>query len=57
MGGPAPTQPYNDHPNIKVHGLKSRLGSFSPLATQQTGRPLFKSARIRQILAQGFDVI
>jgi glycosyltransferase involved in cell wall biosynthesis len=57
MGGPAPTQPYHDHPNIKVHGLKSRLGSLSPLATQQTGRPLFKSARIRQILAQGFDVI
>ena len=50
MGGPAPTQPDQDHPNIKVHGLKSRLGSFSPLATQQTRRPLFKSGRIRRYL-------
>jgi glycosyltransferase involved in cell wall biosynthesis len=57
MGRPAPAQCYGDHPNVKVHGLKSRLGSFSPLATQQTGRPLFKSTRIRQILAKGFDVI
>ena len=57
MGRPAPAQCYSDHPNVKVHGLKSRFGSFSPLATQQTGRPLFKSARIRKILAKGFDVI
>ena len=57
MGRPAPAQCYSDHPNVKVHGLKSRLGSFSPLATQQTGRPLFKSTRIRQILAKGFDII
>ena len=57
MGRPAPTQCYSDHPNVKVHALKSRLGSFSPLATQQTGRPLFKSKRIRKILAKGFDVI
>jgi glycosyltransferase involved in cell wall biosynthesis len=56
-GRPVPTQPYRDHPNVKVHGLKSRLGSFSPLATQQTGSPFFKSSRIRQILAKGFDVI
>jgi glycosyltransferase involved in cell wall biosynthesis len=57
MGRPAPTQPYDDHSNIRVHGLESRLGAFSPLATQQTGRPLFKVTRIRQILAKGFDVI
>jgi glycosyltransferase involved in cell wall biosynthesis len=57
MGYPAPAQSYSDHPNIKVHGLKSRVGPFSPLATQQTGRPLFKSMRIRQILGKGFDVI
>ena len=46
-----------DHPNIKVHGLKSGVGFVSPLATQQTGRPLFKASRIRRILQKGFDVI
>ncbi len=46
-----------DHPNITVHSLKSPFGFLSPLATQQTGRPLFKSARILEILESGFDVI
>ena len=57
MRRPEPTQHYSDHPNVNVHGLKSRLGSFSPLATQQVGSPLLKAARIRKILAKGFDVI
>ena len=48
---------FNDHPNVTVHGLKSWAGFFSPLATQQIGAPLFKSSRIKQILAKGFDVI
>jgi len=52
-----PLSSYNDHPNIRVHGLKSWVGFLSPLATQQTGFPLFKSGRIRQILETGFDVI
>jgi glycosyltransferase involved in cell wall biosynthesis len=43
--------------NVTVHGLKSPVGFLSPLATQQTGVPLFKAAQIRQILAKGFDVI
>jgi len=46
-----------DHPNVTVHRLKSPFGFLSPLGTQQTGRPLFKSNRIRQILNKGFDVI
>ena len=46
-----------NHPNITVHGIKSRFGFLSPLATQQTGYPLFKSSRIRQILEKNFDVI
>lgn len=50
-------KPLDDHPNITVHSLKSPFGRLSPLATQQTGRPLFKSARLRQILEKGFDVI
>lgn len=52
-----PEAGYNDHPNITVHGLRSRFGPLSPLTTQQTGFPVFKSIRIRQILEKGFDVI
>ena len=52
-----PTRGYDDHPNVTVHGLESRFGILSPMATQQTGRPYFKSAAIRRILDRGFDVI
>ncbi|MBN2060684.1 MAG: glycosyltransferase family 4 protein [Deltaproteobacteria bacterium] len=52
-----PENGYNDHPNVTVHGLRSPYGFLSPLATQQTGFPLFKSRKIRQILDKGFDVI
>jgi glycosyltransferase involved in cell wall biosynthesis len=52
-----PTETYNDHPNVNVHGLKSPWGFLSPLATHQTGFPFFKSVRIRKILEKGFDVI
>lgn len=45
------------HPNIIVHCLESDWGGFSPLATQQTGYPLFKANAIAKILARGFDVI
>ena len=52
-----PVGSYEDHPNVTVHGLHSPVGFLSPLATHQTGRPLFKSAQIKKILSQGFDVI
>lgn len=52
-----PAVPSQNHPNVAVHGLKSRFGFLSPLATQQTGIPFFKSNRIREILKKGFDVI
>ena len=52
-----PEKSYEDHPNVTVHGLKSPFGSLSPLATQQTGAPFFKSRRLREILNKGFDVI
>jgi glycosyltransferase involved in cell wall biosynthesis len=42
---------------VTVHGLRSPVGLLSPLATHQTGFPLFKSAQIRQILQKEFDVI
>jgi glycosyltransferase involved in cell wall biosynthesis len=43
--------------NVIVHGLESPLGALSPIATHQTGRPLFKSRQIREILREDFDVI
>lgn len=49
--------PYNNHPNVKIHGLKSSFGPLSPIATQMTGLPLLKGSRITKILQQGFDVI
>jgi glycosyltransferase involved in cell wall biosynthesis len=52
-----PVTPSDDHPNVTVHGLESPFGFLSPLATQQTGVPFFKAARLRQILDSGFDVI
>ena len=52
-----PETTYSDHPNVITHGLKSPFGFFSPIATHLTGFPFFKSARIRQILEKGFDVI
>jgi glycosyltransferase involved in cell wall biosynthesis len=55
--GGEPSAGYNDHPNVTVHGLKSPFGFLSPLATQQTGFPFFKSAEIRRVLNQGFDII
>jgi glycosyltransferase involved in cell wall biosynthesis len=48
---------YDDPPGVVVHGLESGAGPLSPLATQQTGAPLFKRRAIRRILDQGFDVI
>jgi glycosyltransferase involved in cell wall biosynthesis len=52
-----PIGSFEDHPNVTVHRLKSRFGFLSPLATQQTGIPFFKSSRIKEILRKGFDVV
>jgi glycosyltransferase involved in cell wall biosynthesis len=57
LAGAEPNGIYDDHPNVTVHGLKSPFGVLSPLATQQTGLPLFKAARIKKILEKGFNVI
>lgn len=42
---------------VTVHRLKSRAGFLSPLVTQQLGVPGLKHARLRDILAQPFDVV
>jgi glycosyltransferase involved in cell wall biosynthesis len=57
LAGRTPSPAYHDHPNVTVHALKSPLGFVSPLATHQTGRPILKSSRIKEILEKPFDVI
>lgn len=53
----APSVDYRDHPNVTVHGLRSGVGMLAPLAAQQLGLPLFKTAALRLILQNDFDVI
>jgi glycosyltransferase involved in cell wall biosynthesis len=48
---------YASSENVTVHRLKSPLGRISPLATHQTGLPLFKPQLRRLIEAGGHDVI
>lgn len=57
LSGSRASVPYDDHPNIKVRGLRSVLGPVSPLLTHQTGAPLLKTRELRRILGRGFDVI
>jgi glycosyltransferase involved in cell wall biosynthesis len=57
LAGGDPAGSYDDHSSVTVHGLKSRFGPLSPLATQQTGFPFFKSRRLREVLEKPFDVI
>jgi glycosyltransferase involved in cell wall biosynthesis len=53
-----PTVKFVEHPNVIRHGLRSGLGSLSPLLTQQTGQPLLKNRKIRELLAsRRYDVI
>lgn len=57
MSGGRPPRGAQDVPNVEVHTLESSLGMLSPLATHQTGRPFFKSSRLKEILERPFDVI
>jgi glycosyltransferase involved in cell wall biosynthesis len=57
LGAALPQGTYQDHSNVRVHGLKSAWGALSPFVTHQTGLPLLKSKQIREILNGGFDVI
>jgi glycosyltransferase involved in cell wall biosynthesis len=54
--GPLPSG-YPNEPGVTAHGLVSGVGVLSPLATYETGYPLFKARKIRRILAaKRFDV-
>jgi glycosyltransferase involved in cell wall biosynthesis len=53
-----PKQSFPNHPNVKVHGLRSGWGRLSPLVAQQTGRTWPKTNRILEVLySKNFDVI
>ncbi len=57
MNGKPPTADFPNDKNIKVHGLKSGKGFLSPLLTQQTGRPFFKSKLKKALEENDYDVI
>ncbi len=48
--GRHPLRPYSPPPGLHVHPLESGLGVLSPLATQVTGRPVFKAEALRAVL-------
>ncbi len=48
--GRHPLRPYEPPPGLHVHPLKSPFGVLSPLATQATGRPYFKSRALRALI-------
>jgi glycosyltransferase involved in cell wall biosynthesis len=53
----APKTDFPNHPNVKVHGLKSGKGFLSPLLTQQTGVPFFKGKLKKALENNDYDVI
>ncbi len=51
-------RPYQPHPRVVSHGLESPFSVLSPLATHQTGLPLFKAREIRRLYREiGPDVV
>jgi glycosyltransferase involved in cell wall biosynthesis len=48
--GSHPLRDYSPTPGLHVHPLESKYGILSPLATQATGLPLFKSRALRAAL-------
>ncbi len=49
---------YPNHPNVNVHGLKSKTGFLSLLLSQQLGFPVLKAREVKKIIEDGkFDVI
>lgn len=53
-----PTVPFEEHPNVVRHELRSGWNSLSPLLAQQTGRLLLKRRHIEEVLRlRRYDVI
>ncbi len=58
LAGRTPSEPYNDLPQVRVHGIRTPLGKLGLLAVQQTGRPGPQAAALRRWLDQGrYDAI
>lgn len=58
LAHPAEPEPqYGEHPNVRVHPLKSWAGVLSVLATHQTGRPFLKPEIKRLLTSGNYDVI
>lgn len=56
--GRHPLRPYEPPPGLVVHRLESPFGMLSPVATQVTGRPFFKSESLRAVVeAADVDVV
>jgi glycosyltransferase involved in cell wall biosynthesis len=56
--GRHPLRPFDPPPGVQVHTLESGLGILSPLATQATGRPVFKARALREVIeAVDTDVV
>lgn len=45
-------RPYQAPPGVTIHPLSSPAGRWSPIATHQTGHPLFKAGAIRKLVAE-----
>lgn len=53
-----PEMKFVEHPNVTTYGLRSGYKWLSPLLTHQTGRPLLKQGRIREVLSSAqYDVL
>ena len=50
--GKHPLRPYTPPPGLHVHPLESGLGIISPIATQVTGKPWFKSQALARVIEQ-----
>lgn len=58
LAGHAVCEPYADHANVRVHGIRTPLSPLGLLAVQQTGRPGLQAAALRQWLDRGaYDAI
>lgn len=57
MNGVHPTAEFPNHDRVRLRPLKSRVGMLSPLITQQTGLPIFKSELKKALEEDKYDVI
>jgi len=56
LGGKMPDE-VGSGDGVRTVGLRSRNGVLSNLLTQQTGRPIVHGRKIREIAAEGYDII